>query len=259
MANSEEDYSFDDERKSHIIKQQTKPTGKRGYYKTPVHETNLPTIEMTRNSNIHVPLEGAERKTSINGQKENTKTNEPQGALLTVKQPRSFKESLSVKNSDIHNSIHEAEETKISTGGTKTIIEKQDMTMTQSEPQPQDKAAESLPSTMPPGQVEKRVGQDVVKEPLERMGLDDKSGGQEELPVYDTGVNRLDRIDLSSSGDYPYPFIITMALWQDFALSAIHMYKECAREISRFNGNWMNIFSSVWRESSNTDKENENE
>lgn len=242
MANSEEDYSFDGERKSHIIKRQTKPTGKIGYYKTPVHETNLPTIEMTRNSNIHVPLEGEERKTSINGQKEHTKTNEPQGALSTVKQPRSFKESLSVKNSDIHNSIHEAEET-ISTGGTKTIIEKQDMTMTQSEPQPQEKAAESLLSTMPPGQVD----------------LDDKSGGQEELPVYDTGVNRLDRIDLSSSGDYPYPFIVTMALWQDFALSAIHMYKECAREISRFNGNWMNIFSSVWRESSNTDKENENE
>jgi hypothetical protein len=247
MANSE-DYSFEGEREG--SKQQAKPIGKRGYYKTPVQETVLPRTEMTkeseaqiaRNSNVHVPLESGDRTSS--NLKEHPKTAQAQGALTTVKQPRPVKA--------VHDSIHEGEkDTAKSTTEAKTIIEKQP----QFELQPrQVKAVEPLPS-VPSEQLEKQVGQE------EWSGLDNTNGGQEELPVYVVGRQNAtyETIDLPSSGDYLYPLTVSMALWQEFALSVIRMYSECARELSKINGNWMDIFLSVWRESSNTDKKSENE
>jgi hypothetical protein len=260
MANSE-DYSFEGEREGHISKQQAKPIGKRGYYKTPVQETALPTTEMTKkseaqiatnstekgfNNNVHVPLESGDR--TSNNLKEHTRTAPTQGALTTAKQPH--EQTFPVKT--VPDSIREGEkDTAKSTIGAKTIIE------AHFELQPrQDQAAEPLLS-VPSGQLERQVGQE------EGSGLDNKNGGQEELPVYGVGASKQnanhERTDLPYSGDYLYPLTVSMALWQDFALSAIRVYNECARELSKINGNWMNIFLGVWRESSNTDKKSESE
>ncbi|MFZ0514191.1 MAG: hypothetical protein WAM14_21475 [Candidatus Nitrosopolaris sp.] len=164
-----------------ITRQQPEPIGKREYYKTPVHATIQPTIEITKKSEAPIGRNGAERSFTNN-------------------------------------------------------------------------------TTMPAGQVEKEVvtlktvDQDIVNEPLVTTGLDGKKEEQQELPVPDIG-NRID----PSSGDHLYPFTVSMALWRDFALSGIHMYNEFARELSKINGNWINIFSNVWGESSDNDKKNENE
>ncbi len=135
--------------------------------------------------------------------------------------------------------------------------------MAQSELQSQDKGTETLVEVLSTMPAEKEVDRQVVNEPLERTALDRNKGEQQELPVQDIGVSKqgvdanVDRIDLPSSGDYVYPFTISMALWQDFALSAIQMYNEFARELSKVNGTWMNIFLNVWHESSNHEN-NEN-
>lgn len=260
MANSE-DYSFEGDQEG--SKQQPKPIGKRGYYKTPVQETVLPRTEMTKksedpiarnstekvlNNNVHVTLESGDGISS--NLKEHAKTAQTQGALTTVKQPHDY-QTFPVKAD--HDSIHEGEkDTAKSTTGAKTIIEKQPQ---QLQPR-QDKAAEPLPS-VPSEQLERQVGQE------EGSGLDNKNVNQEELPVYGVGTSKQtanhQTIDLTSRGDYLYPLTVSMALWQDFALSAIRMYNEFARELSKINGNWMDIFLSVWRESSNTDKKSEND
>ncbi len=259
MANSE-DHSFEGEREGHISKQRAKPTGKRGYYKTPVQETALPTTEMTKRSedqfatnsaekdfnNVHVPLESGDRTSS--NVKEHTRTAPAQGALTTAKRPHDY-QTFPVKT--VPDSIREGEkDTAESTTGAKTIVEKQPHFELQTR---QDQATEPLLS-VPSGQLERQVGQE------EGSGLDNKNGGQEELPVYGVGASKQnanhERIDLHPySGDYP--LTVSMALWQDFALSAIRVYNECARELSKINGNWMNIFLGVWRE--NTDKKSENE
>ena len=249
-----------------ITKRQTEPIIE--YYKTPVHATFLPTIEMTKKSEAQIGRNGAEKTASETIQKEDTKAKESQGAPLTLKQPPNY-QTLPVKKSDIHNSIHEgdtADETKKSHTTSivpKTIIEKQNETMAQSELQSQDKGTETLVEVLSTMPAEKEVDRQVVNEPLERTALDRNKGEQQELPVQDIGVSKqdvdanVDRIDLPSSGDYVYPFTISMALWQDFALSAIQMYNEFARELSKVNGTWMNIFLNVWHESSNHEN-NEN-
>jgi hypothetical protein len=249
MANSE-DYSFEGEQEG--SKRQAKPIGKRGYYKTPVQETVLPTTEMTKkleaqiarnsrekglNNNVRVPLESGDKTSST--LKEHAKTAQAQGALITMRQPDDY-QTFPVK-------VKAAYDTAKSTTGAKTVIEKQP----QFELHPrQDKAAEPLLSVP---SVARQVGQE------EGSGLDKKNGGQRELPVYGVGASKQnasrETIDLLPSGDYLYPLTVSMALWQDFALSAIRMYNECAKELSEINNNWMDIFLSVWRES-NTDKKN---
>jgi hypothetical protein len=57
----------------------------------------------------------------------------------------------------------------------------------------------------------------------------------------------VDRVELSSNMDYVYPFTFGMAIWQDFVLSALNTYNEFARELSRLQSNWMNIFLNVWQ------------
>ena len=136
----------------------------------------------------------------------------------------------------------------------------------QSEPLTQDKAVEegkqSLP-TAPTREIEKEVvavtnlDRDVDTEPLEMTGLDSKNEQQRELPVPETGASKetnLDNFDIPSGGDYLYPFSVSMALWQDFTLAGIHMYNEFAREYSKINGYWLNIFWNAWSEGSGSDK-----
>ena len=249
-------------REGQITKRQTEPI--REYYKTPVHATFLPTIEITKKSEAQIGRNGAEKTASETIQKEDAKAKESQGAPLTLKQPSNY-QSLPVKKSDIQNSIHEgdtADET-MKSHTTPTIIEKQNEAMAQSQLQSQDKGTETLVEVLSTMPAEKKVDRQVVNEPLERTALDRNKGEQQQLPVQDKGVSKqgvganVDRIDLPSSGDYVYPFTISMALWQDFALSAIQMYNEFARELSKVNGTWMNIFLNVWHESSNHEK-NEN-
>jgi hypothetical protein len=50
-----------------------------------------------------------------------------------------------------------------------------------------------------------------------------------------------------------------MALLQDFTLAGIQMYNEFARELSKINGYWLNIFWNAWGEASESDKKGENE
>jgi hypothetical protein len=136
----------------------------------------------------------------------------------------------------------------------------------QSEPLTQDKAAaegkQSLP-TAPTLEIEKEVvavtnlDRDVDTGPLETTGLDSKNEQQWELPVPETGASKetnLDNFDILSGGDYLYPFSVSMALWQDFTLAGIHMYNEFAREYSKINGYWLNIFWNAWSEGSGSDK-----
>ena len=167
-----------------------------------------------------------------------------------MKQPSNY-QTLPVKKSESKHEGDTEDETKKSTAVTnslvaKTIIEKQNEKMTRSELKSQDKETETLVEVRSAMPTENDVDQ-VVKQ---------------ELPVQDIGDSRhgvnayVDRIDPPSSRDYVYPFTIGMALWQDFALSAVHIYNEFARELSKVNGTWMNIFMNVWQ-SSNHDNKNE--
>ena len=205
-----------------------------------------------------------------------------------VAQPSSYQTSAPrVKNVDTTSSIPEKDEQ--STGDTtpkslvETTLENEDKTTANSEPLTQDKAMETLVEpqsepltqdkaaaegkqslpTAPTREIEKEVvavtnlDRDVDTEPLEMTGLDSKNEQQWELPVPEIGASKetnLDNFDILSGGDYLYPFSVSMALWQDFALAGIHMYNEFAREYSKINGYWLNIFWNAWSEGSGSDK-----
>ena len=199
-----------------------------------------------------------------------------------VAQPSSYQTSAPrVKNVDMTSSIREKEEH--TTGEPKnvsienttpkllvaTTLENENKTNAQSEPLSQDKAAkegkQSVP-TAPTWQIEKEVvtvtDHNVATEPLGTTGLDSKKEQQQELPVPETGPSKevnIDNFDIPSGGDYLYPFTLSMALWQDFALAGIHTYNEFAREFSKINGYWLNIFWNAWSEGSDSDKKSENE
>ena len=106
------------------------------------------------------------------------------------------------------------------------------------------------------------LDQDVATEPPEMTGLDSKKEQQQELPVPKTGASKeanIDNFEIPSGGDYLYPFTVSMALLQDFTLAGIQMYNEFARELSKINGYWLNIFWNAWGEASESDKKGENE
>ena len=216
-----------------------------------------------------------------------------------VAQPSSYQTSAPrVKNVDMTSSIREKEEhttgepKNVSIENTTpkllvaTTLENENKTNAQSEPLSQDKAAESLVEpqseplsqdkaakegkqsvpTAPTWQIEKEVvtvtDQNVATEPLETTDLDSKNEQQQELPVPETGPSKevnIDNFDIPSGGDYLYPFTLSMALWQDFTLAGIHTYNEFAREFSKINGYWLNIFWNAWSEGSDSDKKSENE
>jgi hypothetical protein len=238
---------------------------KKAVDKSPVHATILPTMDMTKkseaqiegnseekilNNNAHLPVESAEETASQIVQKGDAKTMELRGALLTMKQPPNY-QTLPIKKSESKNEGDTIDETKEITAVTnslaaKTIMEKQDETMAQSKPKSQDKETETLKvrSTMP---AELEVDQQVLKEELHVQGV--VVSRQDANPD-------VDRIEPPSSRDYVYPFTLGMAIWQDFVLSAVNIYNQFARELSKVNGTWMNIFLNV-RQSSNHDKKYE--
>jgi hypothetical protein len=136
------------------------------------------------------------------------------------------------------------------------------------EPLSQDKAAEEGKQsllTAATWQIEKEavtlIDQDVATEPHETTGLDSKKEQQQELLVPETGASKeanIDNFEILSGGDYLYPVTVSMALWQDFTLAGIHMYNEFAREFSKINGYWLNIFWNAWIDGSDSDKKSEN-
>jgi hypothetical protein len=212
---------------------------KKAVDKSPVHTTVIPTMDMTKKSES-VSESGKESQTI---QKEDAK--ELRGALQTMKQVPNY-QKVPMK-SESRNEADKIEETKEITTVThslegKTILEKQDETMVQPT-KSQDKETETLEvrSTMP---TENDVG---------KQGLD----------VQDSGASRegpnVDRVELPSNMDYVYPFTFGMAIWQDFALSAVNTYNEFARELSRLHSNWMNIFLNVWHSSDHEKKRTEDE
>jgi hypothetical protein len=170
---------------------------------------------------------------------------ELRGALQTTKQVPSY-QKVTIK-SESQNEADTIEETKGITSVTdslegKTILEKQEGTTAQPPPKSQDKETETLVrSTIP---TENEVG---------KQGLD----------VQDVGASRespnVDRVELPSNIEYVFPFTFGMAIWQDFALSALNTYNEYARELSRLHSNWMNIFLNVWQSSNLEKKRTEDE
>jgi len=214
---------------------------KKAVDKSPVHATVIPTMDMTKKSES-VAESGKESQTI---QREDAK--ELRGALQTMKQVPNY-QKVPIK-SESRNEADKIEETKEITTVThslegKTILEKQDETKKVEQPRKsQDKETESLEvrSKMP---TENDVG---------KQGLD----------VQDVGASRegpnVDRVELPSNMDYVYPFTFGMAMWQDFAPSAVNTYNELARELSRLHGNWMNIFLNVWQSSDHEKKRTEDE
>ena len=82
------------------------------------------------------------------------------------------------------------------------------------------------------------------------------------MPVPETGASKeanIDNSEIPSGGDYLYPFTVSMALLQDFTLAGIQMYNEFARELSKINGYWLNIFWNAWGEGLESDEKSENE
>jgi hypothetical protein len=133
--------------------------------------------------------------------------------------------------------IEEMKKITVVTDG-KTISDKQDET---TRPKSQDKEKETLEvrSTMP---TESEVG---------KQGLDvQEIYANKEVP----NVDRLELPDPATT-DYVYPFTFAMAIWQDFALSAVNTYNEFAREFSKLHSNWMNIFLNVWQSSDHEKKD----
>jgi hypothetical protein len=163
--------------------------------------------------------------------------------LQTMKQVPNY-QKVPMKSRNEADKIEETKEITTVTHSLegKTILEKQDETMVQPT-KTQDKETETLEvrSTMP---TENDVG---------KQGLD----------VQDAGASRegpnVDSVELPSNMDYVYPFTFDMAMWQDFALSAVNTYNEFARELSRLHSNWMNIFLNVWHSSDHEKKRNEDE
>lgn len=199
---------------------------KKAVDKSPVHATVIPTMSKS------VVESGKEGQTIQKDAKES------RGALQNTKQVPNY-QKVTIK-SESQNEADKIEETKEITSVTdslegKTILEKQNETIVKPTPKSQDKEILEVRSTMP---TEKEIG---------KQGLN----------VRDVGASRkdsnLDSVELPSNMDYVFPFTYAMTIWQDFALSAVNTYNEFARELSRLQSNWMNIFFNVWQ-SSNYEK-----
>ena len=191
---------------------------KKAVDKSPVHATVIPTMDMTKKS-----------ESVIRSVKENRKE-ELRGALHTMRQ----NQNVPMK-SESQNEADKIEETNEITAIRQSLegktVKKRDETTAESTLKSQDNETETLEvlSSM-------HVGTEIGKQ-----GPD----------VQDLGASRkdsnLDRVELPPNMDYVYPFTFAMAIWQDFALSAMNTYNEFARELSRLHSNWMNILLNVWK------------
>ena len=208
---------------------------KKAVDKSPVHATVIPTIDMTKKSES--VIESGKESQTI--QKEDVK--ELRGVLQSMKQvPNHQKVPIKPESQNEPDKIKETKEITPVTDSLegKTILEKQDETiMAQPTSQSQNNEILEVRSTVPTA---KELGKQALT-----------------LNVQDAGVSRkdsnLDRIELPTNINYIFPFTYAMIMWQDFALSAVNIYNEFARELSSLHSNWMNIFLNVW-ESSNYEK-----
>jgi len=96
------------------------------------------------------------------------------------------------------------------------------------------------------------VKKEALETNIEKPGLDMKEDQPQEFPGSDTDV----RFDILSR-DYPSPLGLSISLWQDFAQAGIDMYDGFAREFSKINEYWVDIFWKAWSESSDSTKKNE--
>jgi hypothetical protein len=246
----------------------------RKHYKTPVRAPTLPTIEMTDTSETQV-----EKSFKPTSQLRIDSTGEPVIETIKTQDIKSKESNYQtavplVKNLEMTESIHEKEKDttsetkKVSSTSTtptlleETLIETENKTKPHSEFPSQDKAislvaVQSLPMTHRDEIVKEvdtlpRVDQDGVNRPVEKFGLDRKGEQTQELPVSDTGVSKealdtnIERFDIPSSEDYLDPIGLSIALWQDFTMAGINMYNGFAREFSKINEYWVDIFWNAW-------------
>jgi hypothetical protein len=96
------------------------------------------------------------------------------------------------------------------------------------------------------------VSKEALDTNINEPGLDRKEEQIQELPVSDTGVskealdNSIERFNNPSSKDYIDPLGLGIALWQDFTLAGINMFNGFAREFSKINEYWVDIFWNAW-------------
>jgi len=258
------------------------------HYKTPVQAPMQPTTEMTETSRAQFEKKGGEGFMTAFHQRIESKGETAIGFVKTDKkanelQPPKYEAEEHVTNLEVTESIREKEKdtkfesNKVSSSSPleETVIENK--TKSHSELS-QDKpitlgAVQSMPThreqvkkvivTLPRADREAINGQEfpgsdtgVKKEALEtnmeKPGLDMKEDQPQEFPGSDTGV----RFDILS-GDYPSPLGLSISLWQDFAQAGIDMYDGFAREFSKINEYWVDIFWKAWSESSHRMKKNE--
>jgi hypothetical protein len=253
-----------------VNEQQQEPIKTRKQYKTPVQSpVRSPVVQPSSYQTSAPRVKNVDMTSSI-PEKEEQSTGEPKNVSSEDPTPKLLVETT-LEN---ENKTNAESEPPTQDKAMETLVEPQSEPPTQdkametlvepqSEPPTQDKTVEegkqSLP-TAPTLEIEKEavtLDRDVDTEPLETTGLDSKKEQQRELPVPETGASKetnFDNFDIPSGGDYLYPFSVSMALWQDFALAGIHMYNEFAREYSKINGYWLNIFWNAWSEGSDSDK-----
>jgi len=249
----------------------------RKHYKTPVQAPTLPTIEMTETSGPRAE-KSAEKSFEPTSQLRIDSTGEPVIETIKTQDIKSKESNYQtavplVKNLEMTESIHEkgkdtSETKKVSSTSTtptlleETLIETENKTKAHSEFMSQDKAiylvaVQSLHMTNKNEIVKEvvtlpRVDEDGVKRPVEKSGLDTKGEQTQELSASNTGVSKealdtnIERFNIPSSEDYLDPIGLSLALWQDFTLAGINMYNGFAREFSKINEYWVDIFWNAW-------------
>ncbi|HYT02755.1 MAG TPA: hypothetical protein VEL70_07570 [Candidatus Acidoferrum sp.] len=249
----------------------------RKHYKTPVQAPTLPGIEITETSGTRAE-KSAEKSFEPTSQLRIDSTGEPVIETIKTQDIKSKESNYQtavplVKNLEMTESIHEkgkdtSETKKVSSTSTtptlleETLIETENKTKAHSEFMSQDKAislvaVQSLPMTHQNEIVKEvvtlpRVDEDGVKRPVEKSGLDTKGEQTQELSASNTGVSKealdtnIERFNIPSSEDYLDPIGLSLALWQDFTLAGINMYNGFAREFSKINEYWVDIFWNAW-------------
>jgi len=249
----------------------------RKHYKTPVQAPTLPTIEMTETSGPRAE-KSAEKSFEPTSQLRIDSTGEPVIETIKTQDIKSKESNYQtavplVKNLEMTESIHEkgkdtSETKKVSSTSTtptileETLIETENKIKAHSEFMSQDKAislvaVQSLPMTHQNEIVKEvvtlpRVDEDGVKRPVEKSGLDTKGEQTQELSASNTGVSKealdtnIERFNIPTSEDYLDPIGLSLALWQDFTLAGINMYNGFAREFSKINEYWVDIFWNAW-------------
>ena len=249
----------------------------RKHYKTPIQEPTLPTIEMTETSGPRAE-KSAEKSFEPTSQLRIDSTGEPVIETIKTQDIKSKESNYQtavplVKNLEMTESIHEkgkdtSETKKVSSTSTtptileETLIETENKIKAHSEFMSQDKAislvaVQSLPMTHQNEIVKEvvtlpRVDEDGVKRPVEKSGLDTKGEQTQELSASNTGVSKealdtnIERFNIPTSEDYLDPIGLSLSLWQDFTLAGINMYNGFAREFSKINEYWVDIFWNAW-------------